>query len=289
MKAILELSKTLNYSKASKNLFISQPTLTYQIKRAEDELGFMIFNRTHAGVQLTDSGSNFVIELRSIYLSLSDAIEQERNLSNSLGKTLKIGLPNRSSLILLPDAIKKIHRIYPDISIIPIFSKDMGVNRFLDEGTDILFLFGNQIKKTADIQKYPLFRSNVYLVCRKDDELAELENVSAENLNHRKIIIGSEFYDEFRTIRESLTQFESINVRNSPNFASTLIQVSSSEDVALTFGFMNNQNNEFKWIPFKSDIEVPCYLVTHSSDNRKSTKKFINLLQKLYQTSDVPL
>jgi len=286
MKAILELSKTLNYNKASKNLFISQPTLTYQIKTAEDELEFIIFNRTHAGVQLTNNGLNFVTALRSIYFSLADAIEQGRNFSNRSEKTLKIGLPNRSSMILLPEAIKKIRKFYPDMSIIPEFSEGMGLNQFFENEIDILFSFGNKIIKTADAQKHLLFKSSIYLVCRKDDELAKKDSISIGNLEQRNIIIDSVFCDEFKTIKKQLSQFDSTNILVSPNFASTLTQISSSEDVALTLGFMNNQNNEFKWIPFKSDIKVPCYLITHSSDNRESTKRFVDLLQKLYQAHD---
>jgi DNA-binding transcriptional LysR family regulator len=42
---ILELSQTLNFNRAAENMFISQPTLTYQIKLAEEEIGFNIFER----------------------------------------------------------------------------------------------------------------------------------------------------------------------------------------------------------------------------------------------------
>lgn len=37
MEYIIELAQTKNFNKAAENLFISQPTLTYQIKNAEDE------------------------------------------------------------------------------------------------------------------------------------------------------------------------------------------------------------------------------------------------------------
>ena len=37
---ILELAKTLNFNRAAENLFITQPTLTYQIKAVEEEIGF---------------------------------------------------------------------------------------------------------------------------------------------------------------------------------------------------------------------------------------------------------
>ena len=41
----IELAHTLNFSRAADNMFVSQPTLTYQIKLLEDEVGFAIYSR----------------------------------------------------------------------------------------------------------------------------------------------------------------------------------------------------------------------------------------------------
>ena len=40
----IELAHTLNFSRAAENMFVSQPTLTYQIKLLEEEVGFTILN-----------------------------------------------------------------------------------------------------------------------------------------------------------------------------------------------------------------------------------------------------
>ena len=43
---VIELSRTRNFNRASENLYISQSTLTYQIKELEDELNFKLFERS---------------------------------------------------------------------------------------------------------------------------------------------------------------------------------------------------------------------------------------------------
>ena len=55
---ILELAETLNFNKAAENLYISQPTMTYQIRSAEEELGFKIFERSGKGATLTPAGAH---------------------------------------------------------------------------------------------------------------------------------------------------------------------------------------------------------------------------------------
>lgn len=46
----IELARTQSFSRGSENLFVSQPTFSYQIKLLEDEVGFAIFERNGKGV-----------------------------------------------------------------------------------------------------------------------------------------------------------------------------------------------------------------------------------------------
>ena len=48
----IELAHTLNFSRAAENMFVSQPTFSYQIKLMEDEVGFAIFERSGKGAVL---------------------------------------------------------------------------------------------------------------------------------------------------------------------------------------------------------------------------------------------
>ena len=53
---ILELAQTQNFNRAAENLYISQSTLTYQIKEVEKELNFLLFERSGKGYnRFTDS------------------------------------------------------------------------------------------------------------------------------------------------------------------------------------------------------------------------------------------
>ena len=56
----IELAHTLNFSRAADNMFVSQPTFSYQIKLLEDEIGFKIFERSGKGAALTPAGAQFV-------------------------------------------------------------------------------------------------------------------------------------------------------------------------------------------------------------------------------------
>ena len=62
----IELARTLNFSRAAENAFVSQPTFSYQVKLLEDEVGFKIFERNGKGAALTPAGQQFVTYLSGI-------------------------------------------------------------------------------------------------------------------------------------------------------------------------------------------------------------------------------
>ena len=99
MDYILELSRTLNFSRAAENLFISQPTLSYQIKTLEDEMGFRIFDRKGKVVQLTPAGAQFCEALQNIRTDLQRAMEQAQNFSSKYSESISIGISTRISRI----------------------------------------------------------------------------------------------------------------------------------------------------------------------------------------------
>ena len=72
----IELARTLNFSRAADNMFVSQPTFSYQIKLLEEEVGFAIFERSGKGASLTPAGGQFVTFLSGMRADLKRAIEQ---------------------------------------------------------------------------------------------------------------------------------------------------------------------------------------------------------------------
>ena len=75
---ILEIAQTKNFNKAAENLFISQPALSYQIKLVEDEVGFLIFERSVRGAVLTPAGEQLYFQiLKNNFLSVLYSTKQK--------------------------------------------------------------------------------------------------------------------------------------------------------------------------------------------------------------------
>ena len=127
---ILMLAQTLNFNRAAENLYITQPTLTYHIKTAEEEIGFPIFHRSGKGAALTPAGQQFCLVLGNLRDELKRAIEQGQNNSRRYHANLTVGLPMRSAIYFLPQAIEEFEHTHEGISVTPEFIPLHSMDRF---------------------------------------------------------------------------------------------------------------------------------------------------------------
>ena len=67
LNAFIEVAKQQSFTKAAEVLYISQPALSKQMRKLEDELGFSLFNRDSYGVELTEKGRGMVEERPAIW------------------------------------------------------------------------------------------------------------------------------------------------------------------------------------------------------------------------------
>lgn len=92
---VLEVERVGSISQAAQNLYIAQPNLSKSIKDLEKELGFQLFKRTSNGVQVTESGSEFLYHAKQITEQL-DAISRIQNRSGNGKLYYKLSIPRGS-------------------------------------------------------------------------------------------------------------------------------------------------------------------------------------------------
>ena len=99
IKAFTTLADTLNFTRASEVLFVTQPTLSKQISALERELGIKLLVRDTHNVLLTEKGTAFLNEARAIVADVERALEVARGeVKNKSNVRLVIGFDERLSL-----------------------------------------------------------------------------------------------------------------------------------------------------------------------------------------------
>ena len=279
----VELAHTLNFSRAAENMFVSQPTLTYQIKLLEDEIGFAIFARSGKGAALTPAGAQFVSVLANLREDLKRAVEQGQNFSAKYKDSISISLMVRQAVYFLPEAMRLFAEEYPEVQIVPYFQYEGGMDGFLKSETDVLFALREQTKQVPGIQIHELFDSHIYLIAQRNDPLAEKNLLTENDLYGRTLMVGGGSPPALKSVQHRLIASGKIDYFNSADHDTTLTNVAAGRGVCLAPGFLNDHSGQFAWIPFDCQERFSCVLCTHKADNRESLRAFIALLQKLYR------
>ncbi len=278
----IELAHTLNFSRAADNMFVSQPTFSYQIKLLEEEIGFTIFERSGKGAALTPAGAQFVTFLTGMREDLKRAIEQGQNFSAKYKDSISITTMVHQAVYFLPEAMRLFSESYPEVQIMPLFQYENSMESFLRNDTDIVFALKEQTRQIPGIDVHDLFESRIYLIADKNDPLAAKNLITEEDLYGRTLMVGGGSPAALKAVQHRLINSGKISYFNSPDHDTTRINVAAGKGVCLAPGFLNDHSSQFAWIPFDCKESFSCVLCTHKNDNRPSLAAFIGILKKLY-------
>ncbi|WP_034868977.1 LysR family transcriptional regulator [Clostridium lundense] len=117
MDYVYEVYKEGSFSKAAKNLYISQPALSAYIKKIEAQLGVPLFDRSTTPIHLTEPGEIYmqaILQVKAIQYNLEQYFQDITNLK--VGK-VSIGGSNFFCSYVLPDVIAKFKEQHPGITV----------------------------------------------------------------------------------------------------------------------------------------------------------------------------
>ena len=278
----IELARTLNFSRAAENQFVSQPTFSYQIKLLEEEIGFAVFQRSGKGASLTPAGAQFVNYLSGMREDLKRAIEQGQNFSAKYKDSISFCMMVRQAVFFLPEAMRLFAQTAPDVQIVPKFQYENSLDSFLKGDTDILFALKEQAKQLSNCVVHDLFESRIYLIAQRDDPLSQINRVTESDLYGRTLMVGGGSPAALKTVQHRLIASGRIDYFNSADHDTTLTNVAAGRGVCLAPGFLNDHSGQFAWIPFDCEESFSCVLCTHKDDKRAALQEFLRILKSLY-------
>lgn len=117
LKYVLAVAEYQNFTIASEHCFVTQPTLSMQIQKLEDELETKIFNRNKKPIQLTEIGAKIIEQAKIIVGEsnrITDIVEQQKGY---IGGDFKLGIIPTVMPTLLPLFLKTFIKKYPKVNL----------------------------------------------------------------------------------------------------------------------------------------------------------------------------
>ena len=117
LRYIVTLAQEQHFGRAAERCHVSQPTLSVGVKKLEDELGVLIFERTKSAVRLTPVGEGIVTQAQKVLEQAQSIRELAQVGKNQLAAPLKVGAIYTVGPYMFPHLIPQLHRVAPDMPL----------------------------------------------------------------------------------------------------------------------------------------------------------------------------
>jgi LysR family cyn operon transcriptional activator len=184
----VKAAETLHFTEAAEAVFITQSTLSQQIKQLEEELGVLLFDRIGKQVRLTEAGNVFLIHARQVLLEVQKGKQAIAELNNMVTGELRIGVTYAFTSLLIP-ALLPFSEKYPGIKLYIEYGTPEELDRKLHLSQLDLVLAFHDPADNAGLVMQPLLTSTITLVVSKKHPMAQLKKISLKELGRIELIL----------------------------------------------------------------------------------------------------
>lgn len=202
------------FSKAASNIYVSQPTLSKSIKKLEENLNVILFERSTRKLILTDAGSLVYHQANKIISSTKELKTSLDDLLNVPSGEIKIGIPPLIGTLFFPIIAEKFDRLHPKISLQLVEHGAKRIEYMIDDGKVDLGIVVLPVDKNKFSIK-PFIKEEFMFFAHPNHPLASKSSVALHELKEEDFIL---FNREFALHNLIIDQCEK-NAGFSPNIA----------------------------------------------------------------------
>lgn len=191
LKYFVKVAETLNFSEAAKALFVTQSTLSQQVKQLEDSLGAQLLSRTSHSVALTEAGTELLPFAQRTLLDADLCQQRIHDLEEGLGGFLNIGVTYSFSPILT-ESLFSFMSMYPKVKL-NILYKPMSelMDLLVTRNLDFVLAF-KPSQPLPGVESHYLFQNYLAVIVADSHPLAKEKSVSFEMLKKYDLALPSQ-------------------------------------------------------------------------------------------------
>ena len=281
LRYFVKVAELRSFSEASKALFISQSTISQQIKQLEEELGVELLVRDSRHVSMSDYGEQYLPYAKQVLKDVDTSTERMNDV-----RQLKIGTLNVGATYtfcpLLADTVRDYMKKYPGIKL-KIYCRSMeNLMEMLEHGQLDVALSYKPLQSYDDIDSHILFNSNLCVIAGKDNPVAKKERIRLAELENLPLVLPAKGL-QARNAFDSLLYGQNFkfDVRLEINDLSMLLDmVSRTNLVTLLSGATIHSNKNFVAISLDhphSEMQGSFHLLK-GTYCKNATKEFLKML-----------
>lgn len=250
---LVAIADTQHFGQAAERCHVSQPTLSMQVKKFEEQLNIMIFERNNKSVILTDIGHDIIAKARQVLTHMEDLRQIAHNAQDPYATTLKLGIIPTLAPYLLPKIMPHLNDAYPKLTLYLIEQQTAVLSQQLQTGEIDAALMALPIASDT-LTHTPLLTENFFLAVHKDHALSGQASINTKDLTTEPILL----LEEGHCLRDQALEVCQINQTFQPHdFKATSLEtlrqmVASRVGVTLMPELAcSNTGDQLSYVPFE--------------------------------------
>ncbi|MEN5038910.1 MULTISPECIES: DNA-binding transcriptional regulator OxyR [Stenotrophomonas] len=188
LKYLVALADHRHFGKAAAACFVSQPTLSTQIRKLEDELGLPLVERAPRKVMLTPAGVEAAARARTIVAEVEQMKEAARRSRDPEAGTVRLGIFPTLGPYLLPHVIPNIRERFPQLELLLVEEKSDELLTRLREGKLDAALLALPLDDDQLHAEF-LFEEPFLLAVSQQHPLARRQHLDVQELSSQKLLL----------------------------------------------------------------------------------------------------
>ncbi len=250
------IADTGSFSRAAQKTHVSQPSLSQQIRKLEDELGTRLFDRLGRTVGLTELGRAFLPRARAVLRDLEAARTDVMERKTSISGPISVGVIPTIAPYFLPPILATFSRKYPEVRVTVAEEITPVLLERLRAGTMDLAVVALPLQaRIHEFQSFPLMAEKLYAVLPKQHALAKRRAVSLDELQDDPFLLLRDGHC-FRETAVAACKRARLNPKiifESGQFSSILSMVSAGLGVSIVPAMALEKRPGCQYVPLADD------------------------------------
>ncbi|MEZ8141302.1 MULTISPECIES: DNA-binding transcriptional regulator OxyR [Enterovibrio] len=188
LEYLVALSEHQHFRKAAEACFVSQPTLSGQIRKLEDELGVMLLERTSRKVLFTDAGMQLVRQAQKILMEVKVLEEMASQQGEEMSGPLHVGFIPTIGPYLLPYIVAAIKQAFPELELFLHEAQTHQLVQQLDEGKLDCIIVAT-VKETEHFKEIPLYLEPMLVAVPESHRWAKEKEITMPSLHGENLLM----------------------------------------------------------------------------------------------------
>lgn len=191
LEYFITLAETLSFTKAAREHFVVQTTMSRQIAILEEEVGFELFERNTTKVILTTAGQAYLEDVKSILKAYDMAVTRAGLIAVKKAGIIRVGHAADLSQRCLAQVLEKFQQLNKEVEIkVSQASPDELIKRLQDGSIDVAAVYEQEVPEEGSLESMRFFESDILIGVARDHFLAKRKSVDSIELCQETICVA---------------------------------------------------------------------------------------------------